>query len=178
MTTNINERDNYESWTSDVTGATVFMEVYNPPENGFAAKHLLKSSSASVQDTLASRNLQNVASPEDLGNKMLAFNLDLKATKDEPKKKTNTNTMIDCNKINLKTVAAKFAEAIFRDVGIAGADAYYPHIVVDLGVSCVLTDGKVTGVSNTISIGGTKTGTSNKNGKTFISFKVNHCGGV
>jgi hypothetical protein len=178
MPTNINQRDNYESWTSDVAGATVFMEIYNPPQNGFAAKHLLRTSGSSVQETLRSRNLSNVSDAEDLGDKMLAFNLKLKATKDEPSKKTKTNTMIDCSKINVKTVAAKFAEAIVNHVGVAGADAWYDGIEVDLGTACVITEGGVSGVSTKIKIGGTKVGTSNKAGKTFLSFKVDHCGGA
>lgn len=178
MNVRINARDHYESWTVDTATATVFMEIYNSPENGFAAKHLLRSADESVCSTLESRNLKNVTTAEDLGDKMLSFNLKLKATKDEPKNKTNTNTMIDLSKINERTVALKFAEAIAAEVGIGGADGYYPTIDVELGTACVITDGKKTGTSTMIKIGGTKVGTSNKGGKTFLSFEVDHCSGT
>jgi hypothetical protein len=176
MGTTVVERDNYESWTVDLPGATVFMEVYNPPQNGFAAKHLLRGAESSVAGTLASRNLSNVADAKDLGDKMLAFNLQLKATKELPTKKTASNTMIDCSRINVKTVAAKFAQAIIDQIGVAGANQWYDDIKVDLSTPCVCTEGKITGTSTMFKFGGTKVGTSNKGGKTFISFKVDHGG--
>ena len=153
------------------------MEVYNPPQNGFAAKHLLRPSSDDLDESLESRNLKNVASAEDLGDKMLAYNLQLKATKDEPKKKTTTNTMIDCSLVNEKLLAAQFAAAILEDVGVAGADKYYDHIEVDLKAPCVFSVGKHEGLSSKVKIGGTKVSTSNKAGKTYLSFELSHCGG-
>jgi|SRR5579863_767976 len=171
------ERDNYESWTVDLSSVIVFMEVYNPPQNGFAAKHLLRGGDATVKDVLDSRNLKGCASSKELGDKMLAFNLKLKATKDEPDKKTSTNTMIDLSMINIKTVAAEFAQAIVNTVGVAGADQWYDNIAVDLGTPCIISDGNIKGKFTKVTFGGTKIATANKGGKTFISFKLAHCGG-
>ena len=177
MTVRINARDHFESWVVDLPAATVYMEVYNPPQNGFAAKHLYRQSEDGIAESLQSRNLKNVSSAEDLGDKMLAYNLTLKATKDEPKKKTTTNSMIDCSLVNEKRLAALFADAILDNVGVDGDNKYYDHIEVDLGAPCVISVGKHAGLSGKVKIGGTKVSTSNKAGKTYLSFELSHCGG-
>jgi hypothetical protein len=47
---------------------------------------------------------------------------------------------------------------------------------IDLGTTCVVSEGKVNGAGSTIKIGSERISTLN--GRDQVSFKISHCGGI
>jgi hypothetical protein len=190
MNVTIKDCDWYQAWV--VTGDfgtsksyLVYLEVFNLASGNYFHEKHIKHSAA---EGLAQRNL-SAFSPTDLAGRAEAVartNVKMKNLPNaiEAKGAPKTNTGIDWSKINVKTVAYKFATVLLEkmlagDFGDHLHDAksgYVSDIEVDLGTPCVVSEGLNKGVGSKIDIGGERISTLN--GKNQVSFKVSHCGGI
>jgi hypothetical protein len=191
MNVKILDLDWYQAWvvSSDFgqpRSYLVYMELYNVVQrNAFHEKHL-KDPAATALDrrNLAVTSLDDkidAVSRLDLGGKLKSTAADLEIKSGG---KTKTNTAIDWTKIDVKLAAFKFAKALLEAM-LAGEFGDYAReanvraasdITVDLGTPCVVTVGKISGISSTIKIGGSRISTLN--GKNQVSFRIDHCGGT
>jgi hypothetical protein len=190
MNVTIKDCDWYQAWVVSAdfgtsTSYLVYMELFNVASgNYFHEKHMKQSAS----EALAERNL-SVYDPTDLaGRAEAAARKGVKLKQNVPgleaKGAPKTNTGIDWTKINVKTVAYEFANALldkmlagdFGDHLHATKSAFVDDIEVDLGTPCVVSAGLNAGLGSKIKIGGERISTLN--GKNQVSFKVSHCGGL
>ncbi len=188
MNVTIKDCDWYQAWvvSSDFgkpTSYLVYMETFNLQSGNFFHEKHMKHSAA---EGLAERNLSNYA-PADLAGRAEAVArkyVKLKNTAGlDAKGAPKTNTGIDWSRINVKTVAYKFAEALLEEMlnGTFGdhlndRTSAFVDIEVDLGCACVISAGQHAGTGSKIKIGAERISTLN--GRNQVSFKVSHCGGI
>lgn len=190
MNVTIKDLDWYQAWvvSSDFGQGKlylVYMELFNLSSgNFFYEKHMRKEAGVALQE----RNLQGFSAGDLSGKAEAAAKLNVMLKNDptdlKAKKKISTNTGIDWPKINVKTVAYKFAAELLKEM-LANKFGDYVHdresgfvddIEVDLGEICVVSQGKINATGSTIKIGAERI--SPLNGKNQVSFKVSHCGGI
>ena len=188
MNVTIRDFDWYQAWVvSSDFGLSktylVYMELFNlSSKNFFYEKHMRKEAGVALQE----RNLQGFADLSGKADAVAKLNIALKndATDLKPAKKISTNTGIDWSKINEKMVAYKFAEGLLKEMlnnkfgnYLQDRDSgFVDHIEIDLGVICVVSQGKINATGSTIKIGAERI--SLLNGRNQVSFKVSHCGGI
>ncbi|HWN93931.1 MAG TPA: hypothetical protein VNT99_02770 [Methylomirabilota bacterium] len=190
MNVTITDKDWYQAWVVSADFGQpktylVYMEMFNLESgNYFYEKHMKDS----ANEGLARRNLSAFRADDLSGRADAVARTNVKLKPNAPgleaKGAPKTNTGIDWDKTNVKSVAFQFAEALLNQM-LAGKfgdhlkdakSGFIDDIEVDLGCPCVVSAGQNAAVGSTIKIGAERISTLN--GKNQVSFKVSHCGGI